>query len=82
MLAVQASEDFVPFIQKLEHSSWQGGYMAAIWRMIQSSVNYQLVRCLSNFQKLPTGSSLSTIMALIGSSYLQLVYSSGWSISG
>ena len=32
MIVVQASEDFVSFIQKLECLSWQGGYMAAIRR--------------------------------------------------
>ena len=35
MSVVQASQDFVPFIQKLEYSSWQGGYMAAIRKIIQ-----------------------------------------------
>ena len=33
MSVVQTSEDFVPFEQKLEHSSWQGLYMY----MIQST---------------------------------------------
>jgi len=51
MSAVQACEDFVLFVQKFERSSRQGGYMAAIWKMIQSSVNYQLVRCFPDFPR-------------------------------
>ena len=43
MAAVQESTgDFVPFIQKLERSKWQSGYMAAIRRIVQSNMNYSL----------------------------------------
>jgi len=34
--------EFVPFIQKLEHSRWQGGYMAAIRRIVQSRITILL----------------------------------------
>jgi len=40
---------FVPFTYKLEHSRWQGGYMAAIHRIVQRSMNYHLFRCFSDF---------------------------------
>jgi len=43
MMAVQVSEDFVSFLQKLERSTWQHSYMFFIRRTIQSDVNYQLV---------------------------------------
>ena len=81
MLAIQAPEDFVPFVQKLKRLSLQGCYMAVIQRMIQSSVNYQLVRCSQIFQERPTGSDLSTILVLMGSPCFQLVYAAGWSTS-
>jgi len=50
MTAMQASEGFIPFVQKLERSSWQHTYMFFIIRTIQSDVNYQLVRCFSYIQ--------------------------------
>jgi len=49
MSAVQElTWDFVPFIQKLERPKWQGGYMDAIQRIVQSNMNYDLFRCFLN----------------------------------
>jgi len=42
--AVQASEGFVPFVQRLKRSSWNHSYMFFIRRIIQSEMNYQLAR--------------------------------------
>jgi len=49
MMAVQASEDFVPFLQKLERSNCNI-YMFFIRRTNQSDVNYQPVWCFSDIQ--------------------------------
>ena len=48
--AMQASKGFIPFMQKLERSNWQDTYMFFIRRIIQSVVNYQLVRCFPEIQ--------------------------------
>ena len=50
MTAAYRSEDFVPFLQKLEHSTWQHIYIFYIRRPIQNDLNYQLVRCLPDIQ--------------------------------
>ena len=47
--AVQSSEDSIPFVQWLERSTWNGWYMLMIRQILQSSMNYQFVRCFSNF---------------------------------
>ena len=49
------SEDFVPFLQKLERSTWQHAYIFYIRRAIQSDSNYQLVRCLPDIQNTSHG---------------------------
>ena len=46
MMAAYILEDFVPLLQKLEHSSWQHNYIFYIRKAIWSDSNYQLVRCL------------------------------------
>jgi len=56
----------MPFVQKLKRLSWQGGYMAVIWRIIQSSVNYQLVSASQIFLEWPMGSDLSIILGFDG----------------
>jgi len=43
--AVSASEGFIPFVQRLESSSWLQYYMLYIWKMILNGGNYQLDRC-------------------------------------
>ena len=43
MTPMHTSEGFVPFLQELEHSTWQHPYMFYIRRTIQSNFNYQLV---------------------------------------
>ena len=45
MTAVSPSEDFVPFVQRPENSSWSQYYMYYIRKSILSSSNYQLDRC-------------------------------------
>ena len=49
MSAVQSSEDFMPFVQRLERSSWNGWYMLMIRQILQSSMKYQFVRCFPDF---------------------------------
>ena len=49
MSAVHVSEDFMPFVQKLERSSRQGWYMYMIQKTLQSNMNYELVRCFLDF---------------------------------
>jgi len=49
MSEVQSSEDFMPFVQQLEHSSCSGWYMLMIRQILQSSMKYQLVRCFLDF---------------------------------
>jgi len=50
MKVMYTMEDFVPFLQRLEHSSWQHTYIFYIRKAIQSDSNYQLVRCLPDIQ--------------------------------
>jgi len=45
MTAVPSSQGLVPFVQKLENSSWSDYYMFFIRKSILSSSNYQLDRC-------------------------------------
>ena len=45
MTAVSPSEGFVPFVQRLENSSWSQYYMYYVRKAILSSSNYQLDRC-------------------------------------
>jgi hypothetical protein len=40
-----SDEGFIPFVQRLENSSWNAGYMGAIRKIVQSSMNYQIYRC-------------------------------------
>ena len=49
MSAVPAYGESVPFVQKLEHSTWTGHYSVAIRRTIQSSTSYHLFRCFPDF---------------------------------
>ena len=39
------TEGFVPFVQRLENLAWNAGYMGAIRKIVQSSMNYQIYRC-------------------------------------
>ena len=50
MTAVQVSEGFEPFVQKLECLNCQHSYMFFIKRAIQSGINYQLVQCFPDIQ--------------------------------
>ena len=45
-----ASVGFMPFVERLESSSLQHSYMFFTRRIIQSEVNYQLVRCFLDIQ--------------------------------
>ena len=45
MTAVPLSVGFVPFVQKLENSSWTHYYMFFIRKSILNISNYQLDRC-------------------------------------
>ena len=81
MTAVQISEDFVPFVQKLECSSWQGLYMYVIRRTIQNSVHYHLVRCFLDFPGASYGERFLTAPVQIGSLPFSLEYSVGSSTS-
>ena len=57
--AVQSSDDSMPFVQRLERSTWNGCYMLKIWQILQSSMNYQLVRCFPDFSKSLYGEQFS-----------------------
>jgi len=45
MMAVPLSAGFVPFVQKLENSSWSNYYMFFVRKCILNASNYQLDRC-------------------------------------
>ena len=45
MTVVSVSEGFVPFVQRLESSSWLQYYMFYIQKTILNGDNYQLDRC-------------------------------------
>ena len=45
MTAVPSSEGFVPFVQRLENSSWSHYYMFFVWNSIMNNSNYQLDCC-------------------------------------
>ena len=51
----QPNGDFVPFVQKLERSKWQDGYIAAISRIVQRNIKYHLFRCFSDFPETTYG---------------------------
>jgi len=56
MSVVQKSNgDFVPFIQKFECSKWQGDYMAAIQKIVQSNMNCHLFKCFPDFPETTFG---------------------------
>jgi len=40
ILAVQSSEDSIPFVQQLERSNWNGWYMLMIRQILQSNMNF------------------------------------------
>ena len=62
MTVMYILEDFVPFLQKLERSSWQHTYIFYIRRAIQSDSNYQLVRCLPDIQDTSYGERFMDIV--------------------
>jgi len=37
---VQSSEDFMPFVQRLESSNWNGWYILMVQQILQISMNY------------------------------------------
>jgi len=45
MMTVSPSEGFIPFVQRLESSSWSQYYIFYVRKIILSSSNYQLDRC-------------------------------------
>jgi len=45
MIVVSASEGFIPFVQRLESSSWLQYYMFYIRKTILNGANYQLNMC-------------------------------------
>ena len=49
MTAMQSFEDSMPFVQRLERSTWNGWYMLIIRQILQSNMNYLLVRCFPDF---------------------------------
>ena len=46
MTPVSRSEGFVPFVQRLESSSWSNNYMFYVRKCILNASNYHLNRCL------------------------------------
>ena len=76
MSAVQESNGvFVPFFQKLEHSKWQGGYMAATRKIIQSNINYHLFRCFSDFPRTAFGDTSIDVQGQMDSRHFLPVFS-------
>ena len=55
MSVVQSSKGSMLFVQRLEHSGWSGWYMLMIRQILQCSMNYQLVRCFSDFPEASYG---------------------------
>ena len=45
MTAVYPSEGFIPYVQRLENSSWSQYYMYFVRKTILNGNNYQLDRC-------------------------------------
>ena len=61
MTAVPSSVGFVPFMQKLENSSWTHYYMFFIRKSILNILNYQLDRCFPRSLVHLTGINLPTL---------------------
>ena len=78
MSAVQSSEDSISFVQRLECSTWNGWYKLIIWQILQSSMNYQLVRCFPDFLGALLGSNFLTDPMLMGSPSSHPGFSGGW----
>jgi len=66
MTVVHTSEDFVPFLQKLERSTWHHTYIFYIRRAIQSDFNYQLVRHFPDIQDMSYGGCFLDFTGLDG----------------
>ena len=45
MTRISLADEFIPFVQRLEDSTWNGGYLVAIRKIVQSSMNYQIFCC-------------------------------------
>ena len=58
MTVVPPSKAFVPFVQKLESSSWSCYYMFFVRKSILSSSNYQLDRCFPEISACLVGSEM------------------------
>jgi len=67
MSALQSSKDSMLFVQQLERSTCNGWYMLMIRQILQSSMNYQLVRCFSDILGASYGSDFLTDPVLIDS---------------
>jgi len=49
MSVVQSSEDSMSFVRRLKRSTWNNWYMLMIHQILQSGMNYQVVRCFPDF---------------------------------
>ena len=62
MTAVSASEIFMPFVQRLENSSWLQYYMFYIWKTILNGGNYQLDRCFPEIHDASYGDKFADLI--------------------
>jgi len=61
MTAVSPSEGFIPFVQRLEISSWSQYYMFYIQKAILSCSNYQLDRCFPEISNASYGDKFADL---------------------
>ena len=77
MTAVSASEGFMPFVQRLENSSWMQYYMFYIRKTILNGGNYQLDRCFLEIHDTSYGANLQISSAQMASLGYLLASSDG-----
>ena len=70
LTVVQVSKGFVPFVQRLERSSWNHSYMFFIRRIIQKGMNYQLAWCFPEIHEASYGDRFLDFAGSNGSTIL------------
>jgi len=70
-------EDFTPFVQRLENSSWLQYYMFYIWKTSLNGGNYQLDRCFPEIHDTSYGENLQISSARMASLGYLLASSGG-----
>ena len=62
MMAVSASEDFTPYMQRLENSGWLQYYMLCIRKTILNGSNYQLDKYLPEIHDASYGDKFANLV--------------------